>query len=159
MKIEINNRQELRRANRRRIRALARFFMAKTAHPSRDPGWAELSLVLADHRVMEAVNRRHLDTAGTTDVIAFRYLPIPGDRGRPGGEIFVNVALAVEAARKKRQPALASRELALYIAHGCDHLAGATDSTRIGYGRMRRREQRWLRQADALRLLDGLLLR
>jgi ssRNA-specific RNase YbeY (16S rRNA maturation enzyme) len=45
-------------------------------------------------------------------------------------------------------------ELALYIAHGCDHLAGASDRTPAGRARMRRREQAWLAEARRLGYVD-----
>ncbi|MBQ3810327.1 MAG: hypothetical protein II839_05855, partial [Kiritimatiellae bacterium] len=38
----------------------------------------------------------------------------------------------------------ADAELALYLAHGFDHLAGSDDATAAGYRAMRRRELRWL---------------
>jgi len=48
------------------------------------------------------------------------------------------------------------RELALYLAHGCDHLAGADDATPRQRAAMRRRELRWLRAAAHADLLMGL---
>ena len=47
----------------------------------------------------------------------------------------------------------ADRELALYLAHGCDHLTGADDATPAGRARMRRRELGWLRELALTRLI------
>ncbi|MEI6969973.1 MAG: rRNA maturation RNase YbeY [bacterium] len=122
-----------------------------------DPGtkWSEVSLVLTDTPGIRRINMRFLDSPDTTDVISFRYLPIPGDDAPASGEVFVNVEQAVES---KAARGNCSRELALYIAHGCDHLSGEDDATAAGYARMRRRELRWLRTAAAAGLLRKPLI-
>jgi ssRNA-specific RNase YbeY (16S rRNA maturation enzyme) len=48
------------------------------------------------------------------------------------------------------------RELALYIAHGLQHLAGASDRTPALRARMRKRELAWLKQAEKKGLLKAL---
>lgn len=101
---------------------------------------------------METVHRRCFSRDGTTDVISLRYEPVPGEEEAVTGEVFVNVDLAAQAAQFGR-----GRELALYIAHGIDHLAGETDEDSRGRARMRRRELRWLRKAGAADFLEGLL--
>jgi len=50
----------------------------------------------------------------------------------------------------------AADELALYLAHGCDHLSGANDRTLRERRRMRRRELLWLAQARRNGLMAGL---
>ena len=101
---------------------------------------------------MEAVHLRCFSRNGTTDVISLRYDPIPGEAAAMTGEVFVNVELAVQATQFGPE-----RELALYIAHGIDHLAGESDADPRGRARMRRRELRWLRKAEAADLIEGLL--
>ena len=69
-------------------------------------------------------------------------------------ELFVNPMQAIRCAaardpatllrEEKDIPWSAGHELALYIAHGLDHLSGADDATYEGYRTMRRRELRWL---------------
>jgi ssRNA-specific RNase YbeY (16S rRNA maturation enzyme) len=72
---------------------------------------------------------------------------MPGDNHMHSAEIFVNVERAVVTAQK-RNGWSASKELALYIAHGCDHLiSGENDANAAERMRMRRRELRWLREA------------
>lgn len=90
------------------------------------------------------VNRALLDHAGPTDVITARYLAVPGEEEGDIAELYINVERAVHLATA-RWPA--GRELALYLAHGCDHLAGEVDDTLPRQTRMRRRELKWLRDA------------
>lgn len=155
MNISTTSRQKVCRVNLRRV---ARFFSRMAQNMLRispDVKWSELSLVLTDNAGIKRINSKFLHVADTTDVIAFRYAPIPGEQACPCGEIFVNVERAME---KGPLYGNRSRELALYIAHGCDHMAGQSDDSRAGYSRMRRRELRWLKEADEAGLLRRPLL-
>ena len=106
--------------------------------------WNAITIVLTDDAGIADLNERFLQHKGPTDVISFTLDPVPGERGA-SGEIYVNVQRAVQRATG-RWPA--SKELALYIAHGIDHLGGASDHTaRLG-ARMRRRELQWLKRAE-----------
>ena len=118
--------------------------------------WADISIVLVDDRGMRAVHRTYLSGNVSTDVMAFVFDPLPGESADLYAEIFVNVRRAMEIGQRVRQPGdvpgvalprmwTASRELALYLAHGCDHIGGATDNNAAECARMRRRELRWLR--------------
>jgi len=120
-----------------------------------DPGtsWEEITLVLVDNQGIISINSGYLHSNETTDVISFRYDSIPGVKQSNYGEIFVNAERALEAGPRYNG---VSSELALYVAHGCDHLTGADDSTPHDYARMRRRELRWLREADRRGLLANL---
>jgi len=95
--------------------------------------------VLADDERICSANSAVFGRPAVTDVISCAYAPAPGRAGRCA-EIVVNC----DRARSSRFP---GRELALYIAHGCDHLAGATDDTPARRKRMLRREQGWRRAA------------
>lgn len=130
MKLEISNRWKKGPKKFQSLENLARLLMARA-----DPDWRSLSVALLDDAGMTALNREYFSRNRSTDVISFAY-------GRGIGEIFVNV----ERALRHRAP---SRELALYLAHGCDHLSGATDDTPAQRARMLRRERRWLRDAGA----------
>lgn len=86
-------------------------------------------------------------------MISFSYRPQPGGRGAGSGEVVVNAERAWQLGRDARR---ASAELALYIAHGLNHLTGASDHTARLRARMRRQELGWLKKAEAAGRL-GLL--
>lgn len=155
MNIQVVNSQKSCRLN---IRCITRFFSVMAGNlQAMTPAtkWSDLSLVLTDNAGIRLINRRFLNSTDTTDVISFRYAPVPGEVSCASGEIFVNTERALEYGPLYGD---CSRELALYIAHGCDHLSGQDDNTRSGYARMRRRELRWLRTAAAAGLLSRPLL-
>lgn len=122
----------------------------------RDPGpWEEITLMFLDDSAMIHANQTAFGRDYATDVISYRYDPIPGELQAPaGGDVLVNVQRALE-----RRPADPDRELALYIAHGLHHLTGARDDTPERRRAMRARENAWLRQARHQDLLaPGRLL-
>jgi len=107
-----------------------------------------------DDRISE-LNAAHLGHRYSTDVLSFRYDPMPGEDAQYVGEVVINVAMA--ARKGMRAGWSPEREVALYIAHGCDHLSGATDEDVAQRRRMRRRELRWLRGASDAGLTGGIL--
>ena len=107
--------------------------------------WGEISIVLVDDKGSREVNAAHLGHDYPTDVISFNYDHVPGVSGTGlCGEIVVNVQQAIRTGARWQGTAY---ELALYLAHGCDHLAGEDDATPAQRRRMRRRELRWLAMA------------
>jgi rRNA maturation RNase YbeY len=151
MKIEINNRQNLLKINKRKIQALAAFLMEKAGRLIPERRWSEVSLVITDDALMTSVNEQFTGDTCTTDVLSFCLPPMPDDAESYTGEVFVNAEIAL--ARKNSG---SIRELALYIAHGCDHLMDEDDEDAASQRRMRRRELGWLREADTLSLIDGI---
>ena len=140
--------------NRARLRRLLTFFMEKATHKS-GQCWSEVSLVLTNDHGIREVNHLHLGHDYSTDVISYTFAPLPGQpTGEASGEIFVNAELARKVGSRFGG---VNRELALYMAHGCDHLSGEDDHTPAKRQRMRRRELRWLAEAARLNLLTGLL--
>ena len=151
MKIRVSNRQRRVAFRRGLALRLARFFMQRAARVNPRIQWGDVSLVLVDDSVMLQVNQQFLGRDATTDVISFRYASVPGERlDQSSGEVIVN---AQEAQRYELRRGGAICELALYMAHGCNHLTGAEDDSPAKRRRMRQRELRWLRQARALGLL------
>ncbi len=136
MKIEISNRWKNSRADFQSLELFTREVLRRAV-----PDAKRLSLVLLDDAGITALNREYFGKNRPTDVISFAYAP-------DEGEVFVNV----ERARRARRP---SWELALYVAHGCDHFSGADDHTPAQRARMLNRERRWLR--DIGKLADRLL--
>lgn len=114
-----------------------------------------LSLVLLDDQGIAPVQAAYFGTETPTDVISFRYQTAPGEEEPVIGEILVNIERAHREGHRRRGGP--GRELALYIAHGCDHLAGFDDATPTQRASMRRRELAWLRRADREGLLEHLV--
>ncbi|MDD5677150.1 MAG: rRNA maturation RNase YbeY [Kiritimatiellae bacterium] len=153
MKISLHNRQKRRRPNVLKLATLARFFLEQAERLKLECPWAEVSVVLTDDAGIMPVNMTFLDHARATDVITFTLAPIPGGGGGVSGEIHLNVERAMEEGARRGG---AGDELALYLAHGCDHLTGANDSTVLERRRMRRRELLWIRRARRKGLMQGL---
>jgi rRNA maturation RNase YbeY len=129
--------------------------MEQSRRRSSSAQWGEITVELTDDASIADVNSDVFGRNYATDVIALRYDPIPGVDTTASAELFVNVQRAIE--HVCRGTWNTSQELALYIAHGCDHLSGATDDTDEGRSQMRDRELRWLRKAKSLGLLEGIL--
>lgn len=108
-----------------------------------DPGtvWEEVTLLLTDDIGMTRFNREFFGKDRPTDVISFRCEPVPGEPGTTG-DLIVNVDCAV---REGPRHDGIHTELALYIAHGFNHLSGANDDTPARRATMRRTEMRWLK--------------
>ena len=153
MKIFVHNRQTRRRPNIRKLAALARFFLLQAARLKSECPWAEVSVVLTDDAGIALLNRTFLDHACATDVIAFTLAPMPGGGAGTYGEIHLNVERALEEGARRGN---AADELALYLAHGCDHLTGANDRTIREQRRMRQRELLWIQRARRDGLMAGL---
>ena len=146
MRIFLNpaqNRFTLDRSALKRV-ALALAALAQ-ARRAGEPAWQEVTIHLLDDSGIAPVNSAIMAHEGATDVITQRYEPIPGEPEGLTGELFVNVERAARAA-PRRSGWSADRELALYIAHGFDHLTGESDHTPRGRTRMRRRELSWLKR-------------
>ena len=156
MIIRINNIQKRYRLDTGRIRKLAMALLKMAIREAQSPAWKEAAVVLTDNAGIEAINRLHLSRQETTDVISFNYTPLPGEDDKHSGDIIVNVQRAVDRSASCKT-VNASKELALYIAHGFDHLTGGRDDTSRRRARMRRTELRWLKTAGALRLTGHLI--
>ncbi|HPA78527.1 MAG TPA: rRNA maturation RNase YbeY [Kiritimatiellia bacterium] len=115
--------------------------------------WGTVSLTLTDDAGITAANRAYFGKDSPTDVISCAYDPLPGEAGLRAGEVIVNVQRAREEGARRDGMDL---ELALYIAHGCQHLAGRDDAVPAARAAMRRCENAWLRRAQRLGLIGGL---
>ncbi|MDA3800352.1 MAG: rRNA maturation RNase YbeY [Kiritimatiellae bacterium] len=130
------------------MKKLADFFFTKLQRIS-SKEWDEISVVIVNNIQSQEINKIHLQHDYPTDVITYTLPPFPGE-DTFSGEIIVNVEYAFDHFKKSFT---FQKELALYIAHGFDHLSGANDASEIEYNRMRRRELRWLSEAQKLNLL------
>ncbi len=142
------NRQRRFRVDRPALRRLAGALARAAQRIKPHPPWRELTVILADDAGIAPVNAAVMGHAGATDVITQRYEPVPGEPPGLVGEIVVNVEQAWRAGtRPARSGWSPAHELALYLAHGCDHLTDADDAAPADRRRMRRRELRWLAAA------------
>lgn len=149
--IRIVNRQHLWRIPRKIIELVVRDLLrhAPAVYTSSTP----ITLYLVDNDGMREVNRVCFSKDDTTDVIAVPYRPLPGIRS--GAELFVNVQRALDVGHPSAHKQ--AHELALYIAHGLDHLGGQSDKTRLGRRRMLQRETRWVRTLERKGVLKRLV--
>ena len=147
MRISIHNTQRRFKLDTVALKRLAAALaeLAQSRTPGSSPAWREVTIHLQDDAGIVPVNAAVMAHGGSTDVITQRYDPIPGEPGGLTGELFVNVERAACCAPRRTgwDP---DRELALYLAHGFDHLTGADDGTQAGRSRMRRRELGWLKR-------------
>lgn len=143
MHVAIIHRQKIIKVQTKQVRQLVEFFL-KQAGMHKNIEWDEVSVVLVDDIGSRDINKLHLGHDYATDVISFNFDPIPGVTSSGAcGEIVVNVE---QARRMGNRFNGFDHELALYLAHGCDHLSGEDDATLTQRRSMRRRELRWLKQ-------------
>jgi probable rRNA maturation factor len=101
----------------------------------------EVSVVFVTDRFIRSLNRRYLRHDRTTDVMAFSF----GGGGWVGGEVYVSLDRARRQAGE--YGASFSHEVRRLVVHGVLHLAGYDDGTAARRQRMRKREDRYLRNA------------
>jgi len=118
--------------------------------------WSGIAVSLVDDSGISAVHERLFGNPAVTDVISLHYPPFPGIDSAFSGEIFINADCVLREGARRRG---LEEELSLYLAHGCDHLCGASDRTRKQRARMLARESAWTRKAAALGLLAGIIRR
>lgn len=104
-------------------------------------------MLLVDDEGITQTNREYFGKDRPTDVISFRYEPIPGEEDAWSGDLIINVDRAVQIGPEHNG---IDYELALYIAHGFDHLTGAEDNTDEKRNQMRATETAWLQDAAPL---------
>lgn len=91
---------------------------------------------------MAQANAEFVGHEGTTDVITFSYFDDPGSLFP--GEAAVELLICLDAARRegeKRADSSYSREVVLYIVHGCCIRRERTTFRPLRAARMRRRER------------------
>lgn len=146
--IEIVNQHPSIKLNTRAIKALAKTlcsFAIPVAKRNGAPTYDELTLIFTDTEQIAEAHAATMNIPTTTDVITLPYEPIPGVP--LGAELIISIDMAKSKARANWD---ADHELALYIAHGIDHLAGNDDHEPSEYRSMRARELRWLRSYPSL---------
>ncbi|QHI68853.1 rRNA maturation RNase YbeY [Tichowtungia aerotolerans] len=140
MKTTLINNQTGIRINLPKLRRLTNKLADCLVQADPDTEWSEVSVLLTDDDGIIPANREYFGKNRPTDVISFRCEPVPGEGGTTG-DLIVNVECALREGPAHDGP---DAELALYIAHGFDHLSGADDNTPQKRAAMRRTEKRWL---------------
>ena len=141
VKINLLNRQQALAVRPAAFRRLVRSLTGRAFPAEESPPFGELSVVLTDDAAMPAYKAGCFGVRVQTDVVAQAYAAVPGV-GPATAELVLNAERAkAEGRRRAGGPA---RELALYLAHGLDHLAGHDDDTPARRRAMRRRETAWL---------------
>jgi rRNA maturation RNase YbeY len=155
--MKIINSQNRWQTDEPKVKALVDHLLGQAEGLLKEGPLRELTVVLLDDAGITEVNEALLDHEGPTDVITVRYRALPGEPEQDDiAELYVNVERAVGLARRGWP---AGRELALYLAHGCDHLAGEDDATPEQRKHMRKRELNWLREAEKSGYeLNGLVI-
>lgn len=146
--IEIVNQHPSIKLKTKAIKAFAKEicgFAETVAKHNGAPIYDEITLIFTDAEQIAEAHAATMDIPTTTDVITLPYEPMPG--APLGAELIISIDMAKSKARTNWD---ASRELALYIAHGIDHLAGNDDHEPHEYRSMRARELRWLRSSVVL---------
>jgi len=140
LKTCIRNNQKAYPLNLPTLRRLTAELAANLEAADPDTVWQEVTLLLTDDAGITPFNLEFFGKDHPTDVISIRSDPIPGEAGTTG-VLIVNVECAVrEGPRHDGQ----DKDLALYIAHGFNHLSGADDDTPKKSDAMRRAEMRQL---------------
>ena len=139
VKISLHNRQRALPIRRGAFLRLAKTFARLAAPP--DGPVEELAVMLVDDGQMPGYKAGCFGIRAQTDVVAQSYEAVPGI-APSSAELGINAERALAVGR--RRAGGAARELALYLAHGMDHLAGHDDDTPARRRAMRRRETSWL---------------
>ena len=142
MKLIVLNHQRSYSVDTKSLAVLAKQLAALAQKRTPDDVWQEVTIHLLTDDSIAPVNQAIMNHEGATDVITQRYDACPGEPEGLIGELFINVQRACTIARAKGWTK--QHELALYLAHGFDHLTGANDATALERAAMRRRERRWL---------------
>ena len=143
-RLRIRNRQRRFRLDRAALLRLGRALMACAARSAPQRVWREIDILVVDDAGIAPIHAAAMGHDGPTDVLTLAYEAIPGEPEGATAELVVNAERAWQQGGGCR--AGANRELALYLAHACDHLCGHDDQTPAERRAMRRREWRWLAQ-------------
>jgi probable rRNA maturation factor len=146
--LRLFNRQRLRPINQRHLRQMIGLLLTDLLHF----GEFDLAVHLVNASEMARLNQTWLKHAGSTDVITLDYTAPVAENvsfqpAKPillAGEIFVCVEEALLHARRFR--VRWQTELARYIIHGLLHLQGYDDQAAAARRKMKRREDRLLRE-------------
>lgn len=154
MTITLQNNQTKHPLNTDNIQLLAEFLGEQLHKLAPELEWNDISLLLIDDETIAITNAEYFDKPRPTDVITFRYDPVPGIEEGLDGDLLINCDRVMQEGPNHNG---IQHELALYIAHGFDHLSGAEDNTDEKRAAMRATELAWLAEAETRGLLAHLI--
>jgi len=131
--------RQTRKVDVRLLRKIVRALLNELAPPTT----TELAIYIVDDDEMTRLNETYLRHKGSTDVLTFNYA-VPGANGKLNGEVFVCSEVAVRQARRFRTTW--QSELVRYVVHGILHLMGYDDHSSRDRRRMKKEENRWVRE-------------
>ena len=140
----LRNRQRVRRVNLRFLREISKAALTEFLHAEN----YELGVHLIAAPEMARINQQFLQHSGSTDVITFDHSK-PGTRNSElgtclHGEIFICLDDALTQARQFHTTW--QSEIVRYLVHGLWHLVGHDDTMPAARRKMKREENRLLRQ-------------
>ncbi|HKS38910.1 MAG TPA: rRNA maturation RNase YbeY [Verrucomicrobiae bacterium] len=141
-RLVLRNRQRILNVDLRLLRRIVRTLVMKLTVVKE----FELDVHLVDATEMTRINEAFLNHKGSTDVITFDYAD--SAPGTVNGEMLICLNDAVTQAKRFRTSW--QSELVRYLVHGLLHLRGFDDSTSSARDRMKREENRLLRQLERL---------
>ncbi len=128
-------------------------WLARQIEDRMEESWSEVCIVLVDDEGITKTNREYFEKDRPTDVISFRYDPVPGEDEAFSGDLIINVDRAIQVGLDHEG---INYELALYMAHGFDHLTGSEDDTPEKKEAMLETEMAWLEEARKEGLVEAL---
>ena len=137
----IKNRQRAIPLNTRFLRVISKTLLAEILLIND----FELAVYIIGAPEMARLNRKFLDHEGSTDVITFDYANSPQHLH---GEVFICIDEAIKQARQFRTTW--PSEIVRYTIHGILHLQGFNDLRAAPRRRMKREENRLLREITRL---------
>lgn len=139
MELVINNRQRARRLDRKLIKQIAEFTLTESGC-----NMVVLGIHFVSAAEMAKVHKNFMNIAGSTDVITFDHASKPP--ASIHGEIFISIDDAIAQAREFKTTW--QSETARYVVHGILHLLGYDDLSPGARTKMKREENRLLKNIE-----------
>jgi probable rRNA maturation factor len=140
MELVINNRQRARPIDREFLKGVTEHLLDELLVTK-----VELGVHLVTAEEMSRVHKQYMNFEGSTDVITFDHGSRPPEIIH--GEIFISVEDAIAQAREFKTAW--QSELVRYVAHGILHLLAYDDLEPRARAKMKREENRLLRQLES----------
>jgi probable rRNA maturation factor len=147
MELVINNRQRVRPIDRKFLKGVTKHLLDELLVTK-----AEVGVHLITAEEMARVHKEYMNIEGSTDVITFNHGSRPPEIVY--GEIFISVEDAIAQAREFNTTW--QSELVRYVVHGILHLLAYDDLEPRARAKMKREENRVLRQLESAFKLRAL---